>query len=206
MCRKVFLATTDNFYANKYKYNGLSTYCRKCSRDYGKKYYESNKKPAKFKYRRTINGRPTKLFVVYCEMKSRCENPNHEKYHMYGGRGIFVCSTWKSNYDNFADWAYANDYYESENRARTVERLDNDGPYSPENCTFVRIQEQSRNRRNTIFVKLPDGTSKALYLYKPDCNKAGITYDTFAARIKRGWSVEDALNTPLQRQRKKTCQ
>ena len=88
-----------------------------------------------------------KLFNLWQTMKSRCENPNREKYKDYGERGIRVCNEWKDA-SNFVLWALENGYKDG----LQLDRIDNNGNYCPENCRFVTPKENSRNRRNTKFL------------------------------------------------------
>lgn len=88
-----------------------------------------------------------KLFNLWQTMKSRCENPNREKYKDYGERGIRVCNEWQDA-SNFVLWALRNGYKDG----LQLDRINNDGNYCPENCRFVTPKENSRNRRNTKFL------------------------------------------------------
>lgn len=88
-----------------------------------------------------------KLFNLWQTMKSRCENPNREKYKDYGKRGIRVCNEWQ-DVSNFVLWALENGYKDG----LQLDRIDNNGNYCPENCRFVTPKENSRNRRNTKFL------------------------------------------------------
>lgn len=85
----------------------------------------------------------SKLYHVWGQMKYRCTKSNHPNYPDYGGRGIYVCALWLADYRNFATWARANGYREG----LYLDRKDNDGPYSPDNCQWATSKEQAYNKR-----------------------------------------------------------
>ena len=89
-----------------------------------------------------------KLFLVWETMRSRCKNPHRQKYNDYGGRGISVCKEWDEDCEAFCKWALENGYKDG----LQIDRIDNDGDYCPDNCRFVTPKQNSRNRRNTVFL------------------------------------------------------
>lgn len=89
----------------------------------------------------------TRLYRIYCSMITRCENENHIKYNDYGGRGIKVCDEWKGEFGffKFYRWAIDNGYSDK----LTIDRMNNNLGYSPDNCKWSTIKEQIHNRRNS---------------------------------------------------------
>lgn len=100
-----------------------------------------------------------RLYSVYRSMLNRCYNDKHREYHNYGGRGIQVCDEWLSDYDNFAEWALSNGYDVNANfGVCTLERIDVDKDYSPDNCTWITNEEQQNNRRDNVLITYRDET------------------------------------------------
>lgn len=97
-------------------------------------------------------GSGTKLNNVWQSMKDRCSRKGSKEYHRYGGRGIVVCPEWRDDFAAFRDWALANGYHEG----LTIDRIDNDGPYSPDNCRWITLNEQQCNRHGCIKVRITD--------------------------------------------------
>lgn len=131
-----------------------------------------------------------RLYNILGGMKQRCRNPKCERYSDYGGRGLDVCPEW-NNTDNFIEWALSNGYSDD----LTIERLDNNKGYCPENCTWKTKKEQNDNRRNGLGKFFYRGENKTLLEW---CTELGLPYDTMRDRIvNKGMSVEDAFETPL---------
>lgn len=93
--------------------------------------------------------RNQRLYDVWLTMLHRCEDEKRERYSDYGGRGIYVCKEWHDP-NVFIDWAESSGYEEG----LQIDRIDNDGPYSPDNCRWVTPKENSRNRRNNKYLTL----------------------------------------------------
>lgn len=148
-------------------------------------------KKAKIKKMALVHGfSGSRLYEIWCGIKSRCQNPNDTCYKYYGGRGISVCPEWQ-NYLNFHDWAINNGY----NDSLTIERIDNDGNYEPNNCRWITKEEQARNKRTSRLITY-NGETKSLIQWAEILN---IKYSSLCNRLHKGWSVEKAFNTPLRK-------
>lgn len=122
--------------------------------------------------------RKTRLYNVYANMLSRCNNPNNTRYNSYGGRGVRICAEWRSNFEPFKNWALSNGYEDN----LTLDRIDVDGDYCPENCRWVTMKKQSNNQRKTIWVEIC-GQKKSL---KEWTTYMGWKYGTYSARYRKG--------------------
>lgn len=118
-------------------------------------------------------------------MKSRCYDPSRKGYKHYGGRGIVVCDEWLHDPVRFVV-----DMGPKPTPKHSLDRIDNNGPYSPDNCRWADKPTQSRNRRDNRFVVTPDGRSMCI----KDCAAAyGVSYMNLLYRLNTGMSLEDAL-------------
>ena len=131
------------------------------------------------------------FYNAWSAMKSRCEYTENPAYNRYGGRGIKVCDRWQS-FENFV-----NDIGDRPSSEFTIDRIDNDGDYSPENCRWADKTQQARNRRsNKIY--LFQGESLTLPEWS---ERTGISASLLFARINYlGWTVEKSLSTKKRNQ------
>lgn len=139
-------------------------------------------------------GRQCPEYVVWCGMKQRCFDKNATNYSDYGGRGVGVCERWLGN-EGFAN--FLADVGERPSKKHTIERRDNDAGYSPENCFWALRVEQRRNQRNPRLRPLEFRGETLLVVEWAD--RLGIPRDTLFMRLHRGWDVERALTTPVNR-------
>lgn len=130
---------------------------------------------------------------IWYLMKFRCEDSSSPAYQNYGGRGITVCPEWSDGIDGyfrFKEWALSNGYTDE----LSLDRIDNDKGYSPDNCRWVGTITQANNKRSNVFYEF-NGTSKTLAQWARDFN---INYKTVHRRVVGlGWELERALMTPV---------
>ena len=122
-------------------------------------------------------------------MKKRCYNEPTDNYYLYGGRGIEICPEWKEDFQTFYDWAINNGYDET----LTIDRIDSNDMYSPENCRWSDNTEQQRNKRNNRLITF-NGETHCLAEW---AEITGINRSTISDRIdKYDWPIERALTEP----------
>lgn len=127
------------------------------------------------------------IYKIYYAMLNRCYNPKNAEYKNYGARGISVCNRWRKSFPNFA-------YDVGEiPHGMSLDRINNNGPYSPENCRLATQSEQHNNRRNTRFLEF-EGRTQTI---KEWSNELGMSKNTILSRLSYGWSVQDTLTRKI---------
>lgn len=135
----------------------------------------------------------SRVFHIWANMLDRCNNPNSPRYQDYGGRGITVCDEWidENGSTNFINWALSNGYSNN----LTLDRIDNDKGYSPQNCRWVDNRTQQRNKRTNRLIDYQNET----HCLKEWSEILNIKYTTLQTRLRNGWSVEKAFQTPISK-------
>ena len=130
----------------------------------------------------------TKLHGVWWGMMQRCYYEKHVDYKWYAEKGIGVCDEWRNDFKAFYDWAMENGYKEG----LSIDRIDNDKGYSPQNCRFATPQEQANNRTTNIVIEY-NGKSQTLKQWAAELD---IKYSALYDRYRRGMSFEEAIQLP----------
>lgn len=124
-------------------------------------------------------------------MKERCYNPNTQSYHSYGGRGITICDEWLADTNAFCSWAESNGY----KKGLSIERIDVNQGYNPQNCKWIPMSEQCYNLRKSVKITF-NGKTQTLAQW---ADELGIPHQTLHNRIRvHNWSIERALTTPCK--------
>lgn len=129
-----------------------------------------------------------RLSEIRTGMIKRCYNPKFKQFYNYGGRGITVCNEWLNSSKSFYDWAVTNGY----DKSLSLDRIDNNKGYSPENCRWVTRNVQSRNTRRNIMLTY-NGETMCVADWAV---KLGVSRGMLEGRMARGWSIERMLSTP----------
>lgn len=146
-------------------------------------------------------GQPTKwivstannrLYGIWNGMRQRCTRANFPNYYNYGGRGIKICPEWENDFDAFYHWANSSGYEDN----LTLDRVDNDKGYCPENCRWATVKEQSRNRKTNRFIEI-DGKRRIVSDW---ANATGVPAVTICSRLNKGYSPREAVYGKRNRQ------
>lgn len=129
-----------------------------------------------------------RMYYIWESMKQRCENPNNSSYLRYGGRGICVCEEWH-DFKNFYTWSINNGYSDD----LSIDRVDNNGNYCPENCRWADKYIQANNKRSNVLIEI-NGEVKTAAEWS---RITGIPSKNIRERLDIGWSGNDAVNIPI---------
>lgn len=132
----------------------------------------------------------TREYACWRAIITRCENQNLPQYKDYGGKGIAVCERWRHSFENFRA-----DMGPRPTLEHSIDRIDNDGPYSPDNCRWATFTEQMNNTRRNVYLEF-QGERLTIIQW---ARKLHIHYSALYYRIRAGWGVERALTTPAKR-------
>ena len=146
----------DSFHKNKSTFDGLNHYCKTCRHEARVAKWQTsptttvvrvrNGKTQTFTRRENHGESKTPLYRRWKGFRERCNNPKAHNYRWYGGRGITVCEEWNTNFFAFKKWALENGY----SPELELDRIDNDGPYSPDNCRWVTKLTNKETRANYL--------------------------------------------------------
>jgi hypothetical protein len=145
-------------------------------------------------HRNTKHGKSnTRLYSIYRGMKARCYYKSERSYKDYGGKGIIICKEWLNSdtgFINFYNWAIKNGYKNN----LTIDRINNDINYSPDNCRWVDMNTQANNHTNNRLLTYK-GDTKTI---KQWSEITGLKYMTLMSRINRGWNIEKAITNKIK--------
>lgn len=132
----------------------------------------------------------TRLYSIWINMKVRCTNPKTPEYKNYGGRGITICEEWLQNFESFYEWSINNGYRDN----LSIDRIDNNGNYEPQNCRWATMEQQANNKTvSQTYTYM--GKTKTIAEWAKEKN---LKYNTLFNRLKYShWDIEKALCTPV---------
>lgn len=131
----------------------------------------------------------TRIYRIYHKMKLRCYSKVNSAYPSYGGRGITICDEWLNDFMSFYNWSMSNGYADD----LSIDRIDNDKGYSPDNCRWATKKQQANNTRSTIFLTYK-GETKPVSEWS---EITGIPQDTLTYRKRSGWSDDECIEISL---------
>lgn len=169
---------------------GSSTLSCGCA---SREHWNSKDNPIKKKYADSDSqqeSKYSKLYETWQHMKSRCYSKTCKEYLQWGGRGIKVCDEWLNDYNTFKQWSLDNGFdYNKKGHELTIDRIDVDGNYEPDNCRWVDMKTQGRNKRDTIYVDINNRKISLAELAEVN----NIKYATVRGRYRRGLRGEDLI-------------
>ena len=166
----------------KQKWTLRCIYCGNIKTTYNGRKYVSHTYKGVCKCQKSLHPAHHTLRSRWNDIKRRCYNQNDKDYKNYGGRGIEVCDEWLKDYHAFEAWALENGFRED----LTIDRIDNDGDYSPYNCRWTTQREQNKNRRNS---KLYDGMT-----FPEWCDEHEVDEAPVRRYMRLGFSMEESAD------------
>lgn len=134
-------------------------------------------------------------FAIWTGAKQRCRDKNSKDYANYGARGITVCDEWQHDFR-----AFLRDMGPRPSARHSLDRIDNNGPYSKANCRWSTRHQQSNNRRNTRFLTLGNRTQSV----SDWCKETGIAHGTLWKRLEAGWPIDRVLTATIRQGKRLT--
>lgn len=151
---------------------------------------KENASKAKYKHRMS----KTKLYKRWEDIKKRCYNKNSYNYKNYGGRGIKMCDEWLNDFMNFYSWAMENGYEEK----LSIDRINNNGDYEPNNCRWVDIKTQCNNRRSNHLITYKGKTQNVSQW----CEELNVSRSMVEFRLRKGLSLDEVFTKPSRTHKK----
>lgn len=133
----------------------------------------------------------TRIYNIWQGLRYRCYNPKSSNYYLYGGKGISVCEEWDNSFISFYEWSKNKGYQEH----LTIDRIDSNKDYCPENCRWATYKQQLNNTSRNHYLTYEGETLTIAQWAK----KINIHRSTLRQRIKRGWSVEKSVTEPAMK-------
>lgn len=127
-----------------------------------------------------------RLYSIWIDMKRRCYNKDRNNYKYYGARGVKVCKEWKKDFRNFQDWALKNGYKDT----LTIDRIDYNKDYQPDNCRWTTIFEQNNNLSSNHRICYEEKKYPSMSSF---CRKKKLNYNKFRQRIRSGYTIQKAM-------------
>ncbi|TPR12284.1 hypothetical protein DY124_06200 [Apilactobacillus micheneri] len=127
----------------------------------------------------------TRLYKIYSKMHERCYRKNYHQFYLYGGRGIEICDEWLNHFKTFYDWAMSHGYDDN----KSIDRINCNLNYSPENCRWADIYQQANNKRNNVVLTYKGNTMTLAEWAR----QLKLPYSTIADRYKKGKPITEIL-------------
>jgi len=181
-------AVCDCGTVRKYRLDSVKDSSIKCCGCVGKELFDKNRKTGTHQ----LTYHP--LYGVWEGFKKRCYNPNNNSFKDYGLLGVRVCDEWLNDFKSFYEWAISNGYRKGLQIDK--DKLSPEKPgklYCPEYCCFLTRKENSHYKKSNRIIE-HEGVKMCISEW---CEKYSITYGAFKGRLKRGWSMQEIISTPV---------